>query len=515
MRYCALALLVFSAACFDFSPVKIGVLDGYCREDGSCDGDLQCDTNNRCNQACGTLICAPWGRCEHDANTAYCVCSEGLTDAAGNCIGDCSSGVVDGAGICVPPCEPVAHATVSCADGDVYSFDSCGQRESIVADCGARGCSDATCGRIVLGALADSARGWAYEHLPFTVSDESIPYVIAIEPIWGETYQRFVMLRFVDGAWENLRGNAGLQMFTAGVQYPVVSLDSAGTLSFAFCEGLPNIAECNVKVSRLLDGQLINYSPTPLSEGMNGRIALISGPDGLTAAWAHRDGATFDTLIRAWDGASWNDIPFPYQLGEPSLALIGGDLAVGATYSTASVRIRSSGSWMSLGGGQGGAESLLAPGFDASSVALAESAGIPVVALRVRADGSDIHTVHARQFVDGGWKRLGDALEPGAIDSTWDVRQVRIAAGPRGEVAIAFTQLDANGVSKLFLRIWKDGAWTALRYDEVDGDALTLPTHYVDWFDLRIGGERMCIGWTAHMTGASTALQSALLCAWL
>ncbi|HSI06237.1 MAG TPA: hypothetical protein VLC93_17250, partial [Myxococcota bacterium] len=199
----------------------------------------------------------------------------------------------------------------------------------------------------------------------------------------------------------------------------------------------------------------------------------------------------------------------------PALAVRDGRLVVATAWDTfTTIRERSAdgSSWVPIGAGIGGPESLLVDGFRPWDIDIAVLGSSVIVAMRELVTPGD-RRIHLRSFSDGGWRNLGGSPEPGGLPAG-DYQRVRIATGPKGEVILAYTARTLEGGVALFVMMWRDQEWLPLRYEEVATDSLTPSTWQVRDFDVRVGGERVCIGWTAR-PDAVTEPSAALLCGWL
>jgi hypothetical protein len=77
------------------------------------------------------------------AEHAHCACDDGW---AGPACDRCAQGYTRDNDRCVSDaCTPTSRDSFSCAEGDVYWFDSCGQREDLKEDCGGEGCDGDEC----------------------------------------------------------------------------------------------------------------------------------------------------------------------------------------------------------------------------------------------------------------------------------------------------------------------------------------------------------------------------------
>ncbi len=502
--------LACCVACFDFSPVRTGGSGEYCRDDRSCDGALQCSTKNRCTDACAPLQCAPLGLCDVSGARSACVCDRGEAGSGGNCVLPCESGMRDAAGDCIPLCSSTSHASTACSDGDVFWFDSCGEREEVASDCGARGCDAALCGDVRMAALADSLSGWSYKLMPFDVAMDGTPYVIGILPTYYYENLAYDLLRWTGDAWEQPDPRPR-QVFPFGVIEATFLVDTQGALVLGVCEGL-NTSECLLKIRKFDGVDFTTLGGVEIDGGAYG-LDLIEYPPGqLAAAWER----AADNKVTRWDGTSWSADLFPYHESSLSLAAYNGQLLAASSAGLggdAAVRMQSGDRWTPLAGGTGGPESLLQSGFTPRRIRLTVAGSDPVAALLVEPIAGGVARIHMRRYEAAGWKRIGATLEPAPFEPTRAVKDLRVAGGSRGEVFLAYSQeTESSGVA-LNLRMWRDGAWAALSYPGAPEGTLTDPSWMVTWFDLRAGGERVCLGWNVTIPSEGQQ-RNGFVCGW-
>jgi hypothetical protein len=201
--------------------------------------------------------------------------------------------------------------------------------------------------------------------------------------------------------------------------------------------------------------------------GKGNEVSLING--GVTAAqrkievarfqagaWTQLGGSAQGGGVSATSGASRS----------PSIALDGTNPVVAWAETDASgntnIRVaRWNGSaWAALGA------SLSAAGISGSNLAespkVVMSGSTPVVAWIDRTGG--IRNVHIRRFTGGAWQELGtgSASSDGVSNSTIDVADLSLAAGPTGRLAVAWTQSFAAQDREIYLLEWNGTSWGSL-----------------------------------------------------
>ncbi|PKN56529.1 MAG: hypothetical protein CVU56_15620 [Deltaproteobacteria bacterium HGW-Deltaproteobacteria-14] len=138
-------------SCPSIAPCSERPTGPECRSIEACDGDGDCAADEHCElEACLPRVCTAGERfCEGQTIRE---CNANGSDSA--VVTDCGAGELCGVGASGPECGCVAAASVGCgADGNVHSFDSCGQEGAVLQACA----SPLTCVTTGVGATCSDA----------------------------------------------------------------------------------------------------------------------------------------------------------------------------------------------------------------------------------------------------------------------------------------------------------------------------------------------------------------------
>lgn len=130
----------------------------------------------------------------------------------------------------------------------------------------------------------------------------------------------------------------------------------------------------------------------------------------------------------------------------------------------------------------------LDPTQDAIEPAIALQESAPAIAWMESSD-RHVYQVHVKGWTGAGWQRLGQSLN---IDPTSHAMNPSIALFG-GSPHVAWTEIDGNGVSRLFVKHWTNGAWVP------DGESLNRDParHAMSPALMRIGSA-LYAAWTEY-----------------